>query len=116
MHKTLKGVVLLALASLVANNVRAAAPTLTGTDVGSPSLPGSITTSNIVGGGTAYTIVGGGSDIWNASDNCFYAYFKATGDFDYVMKVQSLKGNAGDGGWSKAELMVSTRVFTSLTR
>ena len=51
------------------------------------------------------TVVGGGSDIWNNSDNFHYAYFKVTGDFDYVVKVESLKGNAGDGGWSKAELM-----------
>lgn len=28
-----------------------------------------------------------------------------TGDFDYVMKVESLVGNSGDGGWAKVELM-----------
>ncbi len=51
------------------------------------------------------TVIGGGSDIWGTSDNFHYAYFKVTGDFDYVMKVESLVGNSGDGGWSKVELM-----------
>ncbi len=63
-------------------------------------MPGSVTTS-----GGKITVVGGGSDIWNNSDNFFYAYFEVTGDFDYVVKVESLAGNAGDGGWAKAELM-----------
>jgi len=52
------------------------------------------------------TIVGGGADIWDASDPGFYyAYMPITGDFDYVVQVVSLVGNSGDGGWTKLELM-----------
>lgn len=80
------------------------AQTLTGADVGTPSMPGSVTKTTEAGA-TVYTVVGGGSDIWGAADNFYYAYFKVTGDFDYVVKVASLVGNANDGGWSKAELM-----------
>lgn len=73
---------------------------LTGVDVGLPSQPGSTTVAN-----GQITVVGGGNDIWNSSDNFHYAYFSQTGDFDYVMQVLSLTGNTGDGGWSKVELM-----------
>lgn len=93
--------VLLLGAALAGYTAHAATPTLTGVDVGSPSYPGSTT----VGADGKITVEGGGSDIWNSSDNFHYAYFKVTGDFDYVVKVESLTGNTGDGGWSKAELM-----------
>ncbi|MBI2948855.1 MAG: Ig-like domain-containing protein [Verrucomicrobia bacterium] len=52
--------------------------------------------------GGKITIVGGGNDIWNTSDNFHYAYFKATGDFDYIVKVEDLQG---PDNWTKAELM-----------
>ncbi len=67
-------------------------------------MPGSVTKTTEAGV-TVYTVEGGGSDIWGAADNFYYAYFKVTGDFDYVVKVASLVGNANDGGWSKAEFM-----------
>lgn len=92
---------LLLAAGLTSLSASAATPALTGADVGSPSLAGSTTTA----ADGKITVVGGGSDIWNNSDNFHYAYFKVTGDFDYVVKVESLAGNAGDGGWAKAELM-----------
>jgi len=76
-----------------------AGKTLIPLDVGTPD-PG----STVVAGGKI-TVEGGGSDIWGASDNFHYAYFKQTGDFDYSVQVESLVGNSGDGGWSKAELM-----------
>ena len=88
---------------LSANTTKA--QTLTGADVGSPSQAGSVTASTDTTGGKVYTVVGGGSDIWNAADNFYYAYFKVTGDFDYAVNVSSHIGNSGDGGWSKAELM-----------
>jgi len=90
---------------MAAYSAQAAVPTLTGTDVGYPSMPGSFTTSTDTTGGTVYTVVGGGGDIWGTADNFYYAYFKVTGDFDYVVNVKSHVGNSGDGGWSKAELM-----------
>lgn len=89
-----------AVVGLAACSGIALAATLTGVDVGAPGNPGSLTVN-----GDKMTIVGGGDDIWNTSDNFFYAYMPVTGDFDYVMKVESLVGNSGDGGWSKVELM-----------
>jgi len=100
MHKQRRRLLFLATATLAAGHLGAATPTLTGADVGTPANPGSVTTA-----GGKITVVGGGSDIWNNSDNFYYAFFEVTGDFDYVVKVESLAGNAGDGGWAKAELM-----------
>ena len=79
---------LLLLSATMAAYSASAAPTLTGTDLGSPSNPGSVKTA----ADGKITVVGGGSDIWNTSDNFHYAYFKVTGDFDYVVKVESLTG------------------------
>ncbi len=73
---------------------------LVGVDVGAPSIPGSLTVS-----GNQMTIIGGGADIWGASDNCYYAYMPISTNFDYTMQVVSLLGNSGDGGWTKVELM-----------
>lgn len=100
MRSTITRFVIQAIAGVAAYQVSAATPTLTGIDLGTPSNPGSVTKT-----GDKITVVGGGSDIWNNSDNGYYAYFEVTGDFDYVVKVESLVGNSGDGGWSKAELM-----------
>jgi hypothetical protein len=105
MRKPIRGLLFVALAGFGVCGVRAAVPALTDVDVGTPSQPGSMTVSNTPAGDKVYTIVGGGNDIWNTSDNFHYAYFKVTGDFDYVVRVRSLEGNAGDGGWCKAELM-----------
>ena len=91
----------LLIAALAGVSTRAATPTLTDVEIGAPSMPGSMTKA----ADGKITITGGGADIWGAADACHYAYFKATGDFDYVVKVESLVGNSGDGGWSKAELM-----------
>lgn len=73
---------------------------LTGTDIGAPNVAG----FHSIASGTI-TVAGGGGDIWGASDSFYYAYMPVTGDFDYVVKVEQLIGNVGDGGWSKAELM-----------
>jgi hypothetical protein len=103
MRRTFRKVFLTVLAG--AASWGASAQTLTDIDLGTPSIPGSTTVSNDASGGKVYTIIGGGSDIWGAGDNCHYAYAKVTGDFDYIMKVDSLVGNSGDGGWTKVELM-----------
>ena len=90
-----------AIVGLAACSGIALAGSLTGVDVGSPSNPGSLSVN-----GNQMTIVGGGADIWDASDPGFYyAYMPITGDFDYVVQVVSLVGNSGDGGWTKLELM-----------
>ncbi|MBM3884090.1 MAG: DUF1349 domain-containing protein, partial [Verrucomicrobia bacterium] len=72
-------------------------PGLKNEDVGYPALLGSTTYAN-----GKYTIVGGGNDIWGSSDNFHYAYIIVTGDFDYIVKVESL---SGPDNWTKAELM-----------
>ncbi|MSU35707.1 MAG: hypothetical protein EXS36_11475 [Pedosphaera sp.] len=66
-------------------------------DVGAPTLAGSY---KMAGG--KITIVGGGNDIWGNSDNFHFAYIPVTRDFDYVIKVEDLRG---PDNWSKAELM-----------
>ncbi len=101
MRTSIRAVLIPALAGLAAFYAQAATPTLTGADVGTPSMAGETT---VAADGTI-TVVGGGADIWGTADNFHYAYFKVTGDFDYVVNVKSLVGNSGDGGWSKAELM-----------
>ena len=85
-----------------AGGAQAATPTLTPIDVGFPVLLGSTTESTDATGGKVYTIVGGGDDIWNSADNFHFAYFPVTGNFDYVVRVQSLEG---PDAWTKAELM-----------
>lgn len=100
MQKPINGLLALTVAALAASQVSAATPPLTGVDLGFPSNPGSHTVA-----GDKITVIGGGADIWGTADAGYYAYFEVTGDFDYIVKVESLVGNAGDGGWSKAELM-----------
>lgn len=85
----------LAVATALAQQI----PGLKYQDVGSPTLPGSTTYSAATG---KYTIVGGGNDIWNNSDNFHYAYITVTGDFDYIVRCEDLQG---PDNWTKAELM-----------
>jgi len=82
---------------LVLPSSRAQTPTLVSQDVGAPLLAGSMSQA-----GGKITIVGGGNDIWNASDNFYYAFFQVTNDFDYEAKVEDLQG---PDNWTKAELM-----------
>jgi len=71
-----------------------------GVNVGTPTYSGSVTTN---ANGTL-TITGGGADIWNASDDCFYYYTAVTGlEWDARMQVRSF---TGPDTWSKVELMV----------
>jgi hypothetical protein len=59
--------------------------TLTGTDIGTPSMAGS--TNRI---GELVTIVAGGSDIWNNTDQFHFAHQQRTGDFDITVRGESL--------------------------
>ena len=99
----------LTLAALLLSGVaafQAYSQTFTGVDLGTPTLKGSVTVN-----GTEIVIVGGGNDIWNASDNCYYYYTPITGNFDVRVRVKSLVRSTaggtvpGDDGWAKAELM-----------
>jgi regulation of enolase protein 1 (concanavalin A-like superfamily) len=58
---------------------------LTGSDIGSPFKQGA--TRQVTGG---YDITAGGIDIWEASDQFHYAYIKQTGDFDLMVRLESL--------------------------
>ena len=88
---------LLAVASWVAG-LSVAAQEFTGMPVGNPTLPGSHTVSD-----NKITIVGGGNDIWNRSDNFYYYFTRIDGNFDVRVRVENLEG---PHTWSKAELMV----------
>jgi hypothetical protein len=64
------------------------------------SLPAGSATKN---GGGSFTVVGGGADIWDVSDQFFFAYSEANGDFDVKVRVESLTPY---NRWSKAGLMI----------
>ncbi len=66
-------------------------------------VTGSLTTN----GPGSYTLVGGGDDIWSASDNFDYAHYDVSGDFDVRVRVDSLEPTAR---WSKAGLMARERL------
>jgi hypothetical protein len=68
-------------------------------DIGG-SLPAGSMTKNAQG---SFTVLGGGTDIWDVSDQFFFAYSEANGDFDVKVRVESLTPY---NRWSKAGLMV----------
>jgi hypothetical protein len=56
--------------------------------------------------GNTYTLIGSGNDIWNNADSCEFAYIPVSGDGILTVRVASLVGNSGDGGWTKAGPMI----------
>lgn len=69
-------------------------------DIGSPGMAGS---ANYAGG--LWTVAGGGSDIWNNSDQFNFASTNFTGDGVMIVRVTSLQNSDPGSGWSKAGLM-----------
>jgi regulation of enolase protein 1 (concanavalin A-like superfamily) len=69
-------------------------------DVGSPALAGS---ASYVNG--AFTVAGGGRDIWGTSDQFRFVYRRVTGDFQIIARVDSIT-QAHE--WSKAGVMIRT--------
>jgi lysophospholipase L1-like esterase len=59
---------------------------LTDLDIGNPGVAGLAT-----GSGTAYTVFGGGADIWNASDQFNYLYQTNTTDVTITVHVDSIQ-------------------------
>jgi hypothetical protein len=55
------------------------------TDVGSPAMHGSAKPKN-----EGLQVVASGKDIWDTSDQFHFVYQKQTGDFDVVVRVESL--------------------------
>ncbi|HMI54208.1 MAG TPA: hypothetical protein VK525_22050 [Candidatus Saccharimonadales bacterium] len=70
---------------------------LQSTDVGSPVIRGSAKSTK-----DGLEVVAGGKDIWDTSDQFHFAYQKKTGDFDVVVRVESL---AATHLYSRAGLM-----------
>lgn len=62
---------------------------------------GTLTTNDLPSG--SYTLVGGGEDIWDQSDNFDFAHYTEAGDFDVQVRVESLEFTAN---WTKAGIMV----------
>src|SRR5262249_59506523 len=55
-------------------------------DIGSPGVAGSATWA-----GGVFTIKGGGSDIWNASDQFHYVYQAMSGNITVIARVSSIQ-------------------------
>ena len=54
--------------------------------------------------GNTATVMAGGSDLWYGGDHFVYQYLKVTNDFDYCLRVQSVKDTDGTG-FARAGLM-----------
>ncbi|HEY5909760.1 MAG TPA: hypothetical protein VJA21_04060 [Verrucomicrobiae bacterium] len=93
-----------ALLALLAVGITANAQVWLGTQLGNPAFQGSIVTNT----DNTLTVVAGGNDIWNASDNGYFYYTWVQGDFDAKVYVNSLINSSAfvDAVWAKAEMMV----------
>jgi hypothetical protein len=69
---------------------------------------GSLTTNDLPTG--SYTLIGGGDDIWDTSDNFDFAHYTQNGDFDVQVRVESLEFTAT---WTKAGLMAREQMTTT---
>lgn len=74
-------------------------------DIGNPAFAGSLTTT-----ADGYTIAAGGTNIFGASDQFFFAYQEITGDFDYQVRIASLSFSEV---WAKAGLMARETLSTN---
>ncbi len=84
-----------AMGDYAGNKLPASSLVLTGTvagffagDVGAPPLAGSHYTAD----GNTVTVVGGGADVWGASDQFYVVDKPISGDFDARVRVDSLVG------------------------
>jgi hypothetical protein len=83
---------LLSLGVLAAN----AQLTFTLDQVGTEGVPGSFTPNADPG---SYTVVGGGNDTWDVSDNLTFVHTTVSGDFDFRVRLESIQNT---DRWSKA--------------
>jgi len=67
---------------------------------------GSITPNSEPG---SFTLIGGGDDIWDTSDNFDFAHTSITGNFDIRVRVESLEFTAT---WTKAGIMARETLAT----
>jgi hypothetical protein len=75
-------------------------PGWTDTDIGSPSQAGSASYSAGI-----WTVSGGGSDIWNTSDQFNFCYSNSTTNAVIIAQVTSVQNTDPSSGWSKAGVM-----------
>src|SRR5258706_13669109 len=69
-------------------------------DIGSPALAGSAAYNN-----GNWTVIGGGSDIWNGADQFNFASTSFSSDGVMIARVLSLQNSDPGSGWSKAGVM-----------
>jgi regulation of enolase protein 1 (concanavalin A-like superfamily) len=69
-------------------------------DIGAPAVSGS---SSYDSTQKTFTIIGAGSDVWDASDQFQFVYQQVTGDVDIVARVDSLLQT---DQWAKAGVMI----------
>ena len=79
--------------------------TWTNTDIGNPALAGRGSDS----AGT-YSVTGGGSDIWNSSDQFHFMHQRADGDMEIVARVGTIQYAHR---WSKAGVMIRESLSAS---
>ena len=91
-----------ALPALTSNFTYSPLPAATSVDIGSPAFPARRASPH-----GAWTLTGGGGDVWEDTDQCQYLYVPATTSSPavWIAHIASLTGNSGDGGWSKAGIM-----------
>ena len=67
-------------------------------DIGNPAVAGSSSSED-----NSINIIAGGADVWGTKDEFGFSYFKQTGDFDLVARIESLSATHL---YTKAGLMV----------
>ncbi|MDP9172954.1 MAG: fibronectin type III domain-containing protein [Planctomycetota bacterium] len=78
-------------------------------DIGSPAVGGSTTFNSA---NNAFTLTGGGSDIWWSSDQFQYAYQSLAGDGTIIAHVQA---PVGTSDWAKAGIMIRQTLAATST-
>ena len=73
------------------------------------ATPAGLTTT--VTAGSAYSITGGGTGVYNAADSCRFVYTQLTGNFDIAVQVTSL--SALSGAYPQAGLMARADLTAS---
>lgn len=58
---------------------------LSGADIGGPKFKGLLEST-----AKGYCITAGGADIWDEADHCHFAHRRQSGDFDMIVRVESL--------------------------
>lgn len=94
---------LMALLCLLATTASAQKPLWIGQNLGTPTYGGSVVTN----ADNSITITGGGADIWNNSDDCYYFYtWVNEPEWSAVIDITQIVDADTSTTWAKCELMV----------